>query len=206
MLREHKKAVSGTKDNPKTKSDRDADSREFIEALKNRINEREQDGDFNDNYAQSVEERSAISLAIKILTGVSSSDLGVKVATLQGAYADLLSIYDEGRSVQKEWEEQRKQERARVLKKALDEVNPKGKSVLKTERELLVRRVYQARQPRLLYKIFNGSTMGDLDSAFRVMSKKDRMLLMGVFLAICRECAAQNKHPDTMRDHWYTDS
>lgn len=181
ILKGNKKRRGGAK---RSKAERDASTSEYVEELRELVAQTTSDGSKNPLYEEDASKRSGINLAIRLLSGQYNSDVDFRLSQLEKSHKDITAIYDEGRSNQKEWEEQRKKERDENLKKAIDEVRPKGEELLKTEKEIESDKKHFIKHgiPRLLYSIFNGFTMGDLDSVFRVISKKASDTIFGGYL------------------------
>lgn len=160
-----KKILKEYADNRRGVDDKKTYDKDFIENLQDEVNGLVLKNDLGPDLISK-------NIALNVLSPKITSDERVKFNMLEKAYNELAEIYDEGRSRMKDWVEAKKQEKEEWIREALEDVNPKNKSLLKTENELKNQnKTFIQNISRGLYQLFNGFSMADLDSYFRVLSK-----------------------------------
>ncbi|WP_456867570.1 MuF-C-terminal domain-containing protein [Galbibacter sp. BG1] len=140
--------------------------KDYVNKLQDEVNILIQNNDFGTELISK-------NIALNILSPKTTSDSKVRFDMLDKAHEELKDLYEEGRSKMKDWVESQKQQKEEWIKQALEETNPKNKELLKTEKELKEQnKSFVQNIGRLFFNLFNGQGMGDLDSMFRVLSKK----------------------------------
>ena len=125
----------------------------------------------------------AKNIAYHIIRARVTKDTGTKRHLLTRAHLELEMIYQEGRSEMLAWAEQKRAKLELAKAQARDEAIVTDEAIDATEQELLGRtKTFNQRVKNRAFQLFNGPAIADLDSFFRLVSRKGDDYIYGGYL------------------------
>ena len=161
-----------------TKQEKDQEAALYLDELREKL-------ELHDNGEKVLDAMtlSTLKMAIRVGTAMASADVYQRKEQAEKVLEDLTDLYEFGRDNQKAFEEAKRDRLDAVRERAYEDADPSGEGTILTESELEKREknflTHTLR--RAAYTGFN-KWSGDLDSVFRLMSKKGSDTVFGGFL------------------------